>query len=361
LKIHQWYINEQVITSQDRRRARIIAKKIIIATGDSSIVPEAWEQLSPSILTSENIFEQEYLQDKIAVIGAGSIGLELGQALSRLNIEIAAFHSHEFIAKLSDPVVNETAIKIFEEEFPIYTGNRASIEKKYDVLQVSNDNHTFSARQVLATLGRKPNLRNLNLEKIGISVNEFGIPLYNPETMQVDNLPIFIAGDVDHDKPLLHEAADEGRIAGYNAVREDIHCFKRRTPLNIVFTQPNIAMVGRSHRSLKDMDVIIGEVNFNDQGRSRIMNQNKGILHIYANREHGELLGAEMIAPAGEHLAHLLSWAIQQKMTVFDMLQMPFYHPVVEEGCRTALRDLTKQVSKKHKIIDLAMCESETI
>ncbi len=68
------------------------------------------------------------------------------------------------------------------------------------------------------------------------------------------------------------------------------------------------------------------------------------------------LLGAEMCAPEGEHLAHLLSLAIQQKLTVRELLGMPFYHPVIEEGLRTALRDLARQLPEK-TVSDLAACE----
>lgn len=339
----------------------ISAKKIIIATGASSIILKEWQAFLPSVLTSETIFEQETFQDKIAVIGGGPIGLELGQALSRLNIEIAAFHSHEFIGKLSDPVVNKAAVKILEEEFSIYTGSKAIIESNNDSLLVNKDRQAFSAKQILSAIGKKANLSGLNLENLGVPFNESGMPAYDCRTMQIGHLPIFFAGDVDDDRPLLHEAADEGRIAGYNAVRDEVHCFERRTPLILTFTQPNIAIIGQSYLSLKDRDFIIGEIHFEDQGRARILSQNKGVLRIYADRKDAKLLGAEMVAPAGEHLAHLLAWSIQQKLTAFDLLKMPFYHPVVAEGLRTALYGLVKQISGKIESFSLAMCDSEAM
>ncbi len=76
-----------------------------------------------------------------------------------------------------------------------------------------------------------------------------------------------------------------------------------------------------------------------------MMGKNKGLLKVYAQHGTGLFLGAEMFGPAAEHIAHLLSWAVQQKMTVTQMLEMPFYHPVIEEGVRTAIRDLSKQLS----------------
>lgn len=86
-------------------------------------------------------------------------------------------------------------------------------------------------------------------------------------------------------------------------------------------------------------DVAIGEVSFRNQGRSRVMLVNKGHMRVYAEQKSGRFLGAEIFGPAAEHLAHLLAWAHQQNMTIPQMLEMPFYHPVIEEGLRTALRD----------------------
>ena len=80
-------------------------------------------------------------------------------------------------------------------------------------------------------------------------------------------------------------------------------------------------------------------MSFEDQGRSRVMLRNRGLLHVYADVETGDFLGAEMIGPDAEHIGHLLAWAHQLRLTVERMLEMPYYHPVVEEGLRTALRD----------------------
>jgi dihydrolipoamide dehydrogenase len=143
----------------------------------------------------------------------------------------------------------------------------------------------------------------------------------------------------------LHEAADEGRIAGDNAARyPDVKPGVRRAALSVVFTDPNIALAGATWKRLQGTDFVTGEVSFEDQGRSRVMLVNKGLLHLYADRCSGRFLGAEMIAPRAEHLAHLLAWSVQSGYTVEQMLAMPYYHPVIEEGLRTGLRDLAAKL-----------------
>ncbi|MEE3161993.1 MAG: FAD-dependent oxidoreductase, partial [SAR324 cluster bacterium] len=200
---------------------------------------------------------------------------------------------------------------------------------------------------VLAATGRSPNVINLGLENTSLELDSREVPVFDPNTMQCGDSSIFIAGDVNNTMLLLHEAADEGRIAGDNAGRfPDIKSGMRRSPISVVFCDPQIAMVGQSWGELKGQEnVVVGKLSFEGQGRSRVMLKNKGLMHIYADRTSGLFLGSEFIGPQAEHLAHLLSWAHQQKMTIPQMLEMPFYHPVIEEGLRTALRDTNVQLS----------------
>lgn len=151
--------------------------------------------------------------------------------------------------------------------------------------------------------------------------------------------------------PLLHEAADEGRIAGENAMRfPAVAPGLRRAPLGVVFTDPQIAIVGGGLAALAKGTFVAGEVSFEDQGRSRVMLRNQGLLRVYGDSADGRFLGAEMVGPDAEHLAHLLAWAVQSRMTVAQMLDMPFYHPVIEEGLRTALRDLAARLVEARKL-----------
>jgi len=199
---------------------------------------------------------------------------------------------------------------------------------------------------VLAAIGRAPNVQALRLDLAGIERDRGGVPLYNHTTMQCGTSPIFIAGDANDELPLLPEAADQGKIAGHNAaLYPDVQPGLRRTPLAIAFTEPQIATPGAGWRALAQSHegrFAVGEVSFANQGRSRVMLQNHGMLRVYGEYGSGRFLGAEMIGPRAEHIGHLLAWAVQAGLTVSAMLDMPFYHPVVEEGVRTALRDLAE-------------------
>jgi dihydrolipoamide dehydrogenase len=197
--------------------------------------------------------------------------------------------------------------------------------------------------RVLVCIGRRSNLDRLGVDRAGIRLNAKGLPEYNRNTMQVEDQPVFLAGDVDGERPLLHEAADEGRIAGINATLDKPLAFRRKTPLYITFSDPNIVLVGQRFSELDQGRVLIGGVNFGMLGRALIMGRNKGQIRLYADKSTGRLLGASMVAPHGEHLGHLLNWSMEQGVSVQQMVRFPFYHPVLEEAIQPVLRDLVAQ------------------
>ncbi len=340
---------------------QIKAKTIIIATGSTPVVPAPWQNFSDDIITSDELFELEDLPASMAVIGLGSIGLEIGQSLHRMGVKVTALDQLENIAKLEDEQVNEIAKTVIDKEFPLWLGQPATLQKEDGGIKVSAGDHQILVAKVLASLGRKPNLDSLNLEATDIKLDENGIPEFDPLTMQLTDLPIFIAGDVNADRTILHEAGHQGRIAGHNAMRhvkgESVEKFKRKVAMAITFCDPNIATVGAQLNELNRDEIAIGEIQFAPVGRALIMGKNRGLLRLYARKSDGLLLGACMCCVKAENLAHLICWSIQQGMTVFDMLKMPFYHPVIEEALQAALYSALSQLDIKQDLVELERVE----
>ncbi len=102
--------------------------------------------------------------------------------------------------------------------------------------------------------------------------------------------------------------------------------------------------------------ITTGEASFEDQGRgAMVMRQNRGLMRLYAEHGSGQFLGAELFGPRVEHMAHLLAWMLEQKLSVSRILEMPFYHPVLEEGLRSALRDLNANLQQGPAITERCM------
>ena len=335
------------------------AKNIILAPGSKPVLPPAMQALGDRVLTTDTLFEQTTLGPRMAVIGMGPLGIEMAQALGRLGIEVHGYGLNGWLGGLSDPDVNAELRQALEGDITLHIGAEATLHAADGGIEVRSGEHRTVVDQVLVAIGRRPNLQGLGLDTLGVALDPHGMPPVNPQSMQVGDLPVYLAGDAHNLRPLLHEAADEGHIAGLNAMAPAPQCFQRRTPLAIVFSEPSAAVVGQGFSALQkqdDLQFVTGSVNFERQGRARAGQRNEGRLSVYADAASGRLLGAEICAPAGEHLAHLLALAVSQKLSVAQVLGMPFYHPVLEEGLRSALRDAARQLPAGDSS-DLAHCE----
>ena len=349
-RAHARFLDDHTIQAEEKI---FDAKSVVIATGSSPKLMPMFDGLGERLVVNDDIFDWETLPESVAVFGPGVIGLELGQALHRLGVRIRIFGLSGSLKPLSDMGIRNYAENLFKAEFPLDTkANILGLELENDQVKIcfvdckNGEEKEEFFDFLLAATGRFPNVNDLGLENTKLELDSLGVPLFNSATMQCGNSSIFIAGDVNNDLPLLHEAADEGEIAGDNAGRfPDIKTGLRRSPVTVVFCDPQIAIVGDSWNELEGKgNVVTGKVSFEGQGRSRIILKNKGLMHVYADRNSGLFLGSELIGPHAEHLAHLMSWAHQQKMTIQQMLEMPFYHPVIEEGLRTALRDVKSKL-----------------
>lgn len=345
------FIDDNVLQVGDH--TRVHAKSIVIATGSSPFVPPMYQALGDRAIVNDDVFAWDDLPRKVAVIGAGVIGLELGQALAWLGVDVTMLGARGRVGPLSDPAIKGYAQQVFSESFRFEPhaqveaatreGDNVHLRYRDSAGELREDTFDY----VLVTAGRRPNVDRLGLDNTTLELDTRGVPVFDPVTLQAGAHPVFIAGDANNVLPLLHEAADEGRAAGENAARyPDVQPLVRRAPISAVFTEPGIAMVGARHADLAADSFVTGEVSFEDQGRSRVMLRNRGLMHVYVDKASRRFVGAEWIGPDAEHIAHLLSWALQMNLTVDAMLAMPFYHPVVEEGLRTALRNAAAQLPK---------------
>jgi dihydrolipoamide dehydrogenase len=350
LRGHAKFVSRNVL---DVEGTRIEARSIVIATGSRPAIAPILRDLGDRLVVNDDVFSWERLPKSVAVFGPGVIGLELGQALARLGVRVVVLGRGGRVGPITDPFVHRAAVKAFSAEFLLdpdaHVSRVARVGDEVEIEYRGPDGEPRVERfeYVLAATGRIPNIESLALENAGLPLDPHGLPPMDSRTMQIGDSGIFIAGDAANYAPLLHEAADEGRIAGDNAARfPRVSPGHRRAPLGIVFTDPQIAIVGGGFASLKSHALAAGEVSFEDQGRARVMLRNQGHLRVYADPATGRFLGAEMVGPDAEHVGHLLAWALQAGMTVEQMLSMPFYHPVVEEGLRTALRDLDARIAE---------------
>ena len=329
------------------------SKSFILAVGSTPNYDQTWKQeLGDRLITTDQIFELDTLPKSIAVIGSGVIALEIAQAMHRLGVETTIFARSKRIGIFTSSKLQQLAQQELSKELNFLfetlpsavksTSNGVILNYKIDEKEKS-----IQAEYVLSATGRSSLLDTLKLDNIDKSFIDIKLLPIDAKTKQLDKYPIFIVGDAYTSTPLQHEAAHEGKKVVYNCLNyPQINSVKTLTPLGIVFSHPEMAIVGQSYKQLKDngIDFITGEASYERQGRAIVLGKNRGAIEVYIERESQKLLGAELFTEATEHMAHLLSWIIGEGLTLNDILEKPFYHPTLEEGLRTALKHARRQL-----------------
>jgi dihydrolipoamide dehydrogenase len=339
----------------------IAAKQVIVAAGTQPFVPEGWQDaLGERLYTSDTIFEIEDLLSSMAVVGAGAIGLELAQSFARLGVKVTMFNRKDGVGGIKDAKVNEQAICCLKQELTMKLGSKitkAETVANQAVLHYTDadgEEQTWQGDWVLAATGRKNNLDGLGVENLGVTLDEKNRPEnMSKNTGQIGELNVYIIGDANMHLPLLHVASDEGFSAGSVVCDDSSGAYIRppAPPISIVFCEPQIMAVGRTLAEIEDegLSYVIGEVDFANQGRSRIMGVDCGLLRIYGCKETDKVLGACMVGPDAEYIAHILATALTNQITVKQLLDAPFYHPTILEGLRTALRGVQDKMNIPHQ------------
>ncbi|MDY0291894.1 MAG: dihydrolipoyl dehydrogenase [Desulfuromonadaceae bacterium] len=331
---------------------QIKAKKIILACGSTPAFHGPFAEIKDEVDSSDTIFELDDLPESIAVAGLGVIALELGQAFHRLGVKTRMFGHSGRIGGFTHPEMQKETMAVLSEELDIVPRGEFIAARKTAhgfELQFERDTGeviTHTCERVLVASGRESNLRSMKLENSGLDLDSRALPKYDPLTMRCGDSHIYVAGDVTEDLPLWHEAYIEGRIAGESAVSTSgAQEGQRIVPLGIFYTDPQMATVGAAYAELNQDEIVIGKVSMGKGPRQAIYNDARGMLQIYANKADGRILGAEIFGRGAEHMGHTLALAIEYKATVDGMLQMPFYHPCLEEVIKDALYAAKKQLN----------------
>ena len=327
-------------------------RAIVLACGTAPVLPPGWRKAEGKIVTTDEFFELPDIPERVLVVGAGFIGVEIGQALARMGKRVTMVEMTGSAAGISDPEVEKIFLEALRRTVDLRLQTRASLKDVdaggVEVELEDADGNTAAGRYdlVVAASGRKPDFGRLRLDRSGLKLDQKGMPEFDRATLRCRERDVFLAGDCTGVRPFYHDAAGEGKLAGANAADPDnLRRLPARVPLAITFTRPAVCSVGTRFEELAE-NAPIGGALFPDSPRGVADRVEDGIIRIYGNPGDGRIVGSEMAAPAGEHLAHLLAALIHSGTTVEKALELPFYHPTYEEVLQDALGDLMKQLKK---------------
>ncbi len=334
---------------------QIKAKSIIIATGSQPYVPYGLKRLGSKILTTNEFFDLPELPKSVAIFGSGSVGLELGQILSQLNIKTIIFGLDSFW-RFTDQKVAQEALTALKQKAYIIMNSRITEMNENEngditiyYLDDTNYECILNVQYVICATGRIPKLDDLQLHTTGIIHNALGAPFVNPLTMQTNIKNIFVAGDVSTDHGTLQTAIFQGKVAGENAARyPEPPLEKTSFRQEIIYTSPEMAIVGESYSELtekakKGRRFIVGEATCNNNLLAKLKEEKYGIIHTYFAEDNGEFLGAEMCIPDAQYICQFLNCALINKMSITELLNSTFYHPSFFEVLQESVKDAERK------------------
>lgn len=322
------------------------ARTYLIATGGRPGLPPITGLKEAGYLTNVNVFNIEQRPNALAVIGAGPIGCELGQAFARLGSQVTMIASRDCILPKEEPdAARVVQAQMAAEGIQILTETRAQavlVENGQKVI-VTNTGDRIVVDEILVAAGRVPNVETLNLQVAGVDVGKEGV-LVNAK-LQTTNPKIYAAGDVIGGYQFTHVAGYEGAVAMQNALVFPTKKADYRVIPWATFTEPELARVGLTEEQARKRygdDLMVLRHDFDHVDRALAEGAGIGFAK-FITRKNGEILGAHMVGPAAGELIHEVVLAMSYKLKVGALKSIIHVYPTLAEiNSKTALQ-LTKQ------------------
>jgi len=322
------------------------ARTYLIATGGRPGLPPITGLKEAGYLTNLTVFDIDQRPHSLAVIGAGPIGCELGQAFARLGSQVTIIASHDRILSKEDPEAARVVQAQMEAEgIQILTETRAQavvVEGGQKVV-ITDQGDRLAIDEILVATGRVPNVETLNLQAAGVEVGKAGV-VVNAK-LQTTNPKIYAAGDVIGGYLFTHVAGYEGAVAMQNALVLPTKKADYRVIPWATFTQPELARVGLTEEQARKRygdDLMILRHDFDHVDRALAEGAGIGFAK-FVTRKNGEILGAHIVGPAAGELIHEVVLAMSYKLKVGALKSIIHVYPTLAEiNSKTALQ-LTKQ------------------
>ena len=322
-------------------------KNIVIATGSEVATLPNVEIDEKKIVSSTGALELKSVPKKLLVIGGGVIGLELGSVWRRLGSEVTVVEYLDHIMPGMDAEVQKQSLRIFKKQKMKFELGRkvTGVEKSGKGLVVKTEasaggkEKDIDADVVLVCIGRRPFIKDLGLEGVGVETDKRGFIL--TDHFKTNVAGIYAVGDCTHGPMLAHKAEDEGVAAAEIIAGKAGHVNYNTIP-GVVYTAPEIASVGKTEEELKEAGISYkkGKFAFAANSRARANHQTDGFVKILAHSETDEILGAHMI---GAHVGDLIAevaLAMEFHAASEDIARTCHAHPTISEAVRQAAMDV---------------------
>ena len=342
--------NDIVIKDNDNKETIIQTENAIIATGSVPVSLPGVEIDEKVIISSTGALKLEQVPKKMVVVGGGYIGLEMGSVWSRLGSEVHVVEFLDHITPGMDKEISSEFMKILKKQ-----GINFHMQHKVEKIKKNNNNaivstlnesgtkKDFECDVVLISVGRKPNTEGLNLQKIGVELDEKK-RVKTDKNFKTNQNNIYAIGDVISGPMLAHKAEDEGSAVAENIAGQSGHVNYDTIP-GVIYTSPEVASIGNTEEQLKDLKINykIGKFSFMANSRAKAIDDTEGFVKILADEKTDKVLGAHLIGPhAGELIAEI-GVAMEFGASSEDIARTCHAHPTFSEAVKEAALSVDKR------------------
>ena len=318
---------------------RIQAEAFVIATG-SSVAEVAIPGLSEAgYVTSDEMLDVRRPPASLLVLGGGLVAVEFAQFFARIGTKVTMLQRASTLLSDMDQDVGQALASAFQDEgIEVITGVSfdrvtSSPTDKTVHFQQNGISQARSAEIIFHALGRRPNLKGLNVEAAGVKV--INGRLVVGADMRTSQPHIFAVGDVNDLTPIVHLAIQQGETAAFNATHPDVpaRVIDHRLDSEMVFTDPQVAIAGLSERQCREQSIpyLTASYPFADHGKAMCLGALAGFVKLLCRPDNGELIGAQIVGPEAAELIHELIAVMYFHGTAQDLLRIPHYHPTLAE------------------------------
>ncbi len=342
--------NEILIKDNENKETIIQSEKTIIATGSVATSLPGIEIDEQKIVSSTGALKLEKVPNKMVVVGGGYIGLEMGSVWSRLGAEVEVVEFLDHITPGMDKEISSEFMKILKKQgIKFNMQNKVETIKKnksgvvVSTLDKEGNKNNFESDVVLISVGRKANTEGLNLETIGVELDDRK-RIKTDKSFKTNLENIYAIGDVISGPMLAHKAEDEGIAVAENIAGQSGHVNYDTIP-GVVYTTPEVAAIGKTEEQLKDskMKYKVGKFSFMANSRAKAIDDAEGFVKILADEKTDKVLGAHIIGPhAGELIAEI-GVAMEFGASSEDIARTCHAHPTFSEAVKEAALSVDKR------------------
>ena len=342
--------NDILIKDHENKEKVIQTENTVIATGSVSVSLPGVEIDEKIIVSSTGALKLEKVPKKLVVVGGGYIGLEMGSVWSRLGSEVHVIEYLDHITPGMDKEISNEFMKILKKQ-----GINFHMQHKVEKIKKNNNNAVvstissegtkkdFECDVVLISVGRKPNTDGLNLQKIGVELDEKN-RVKTDKNFKTNQDNIYAIGDVISGPMLAHKAEDEGIAAAENIAGQSGHVNYDTIP-GVIYTSPEVASIGKTEEQLKELNVKykIGKFSFMANSRAKAIDDTDGFVKILADEKTDKVLGAHLIGPHAGELIGEIGIAMEFGGSSEDIARTCHAHPTFSEAVKEAALSVDKR------------------